>query len=265
MVGDDYIWFVGKVKESYGLDLSHYKENQMKRRLISLRDQKGFHDFYEFFKKMGSDKKLLDIFLDRMTINVSSFYRNANRWKILEEKVLPQLMAGKRKLKVWSAACSTGQEPYTIAMVLSKYLPLKDFSILATDIDERVIARAKAGRYPEEAIQEVPQAVKQQFFNKMDDSFWEVDERIKQTVHFQKHNLLHDPFSKNFDIIVCRNVLIYFTNEAKDDLYHRFQDALSPNGVLFVGSTEQIFYPERYGFEAEETFFYRKKIGVREE
>jgi len=264
MVGDDYIWFMKSVKESFGLDLANYKENQMKRRLTSLREQKGCGNFRDFYQKIQSDPKLLDQFLDRMTINVSSFYRNANRWKRFEELILPELLAGKKSLKVWSAACSTGQEPYTIAMVLSKHLPLGQVSILATDIDERVIEKARAGRYPEESLKEVPAEVKNQFFKKCDGRIWEVNDEVKKTVQFRKHNLLDDPFSKNFDFIVCRNVLIYFTNEAKDLLYHKFNDALSPNGILFVGSTEQIFYPERYGFESEETFFYRKKIGVRE-
>ncbi|HET7657510.1 MAG TPA: protein-glutamate O-methyltransferase CheR [Bacillales bacterium] len=265
MVGDDYIWFVDSVKKSYGLDLANYKETQMKRRLTALRDQKGCHDFHEFFKKMAADPGLLDVFFDRVTINVSSFFRNANRWKILEEQVLPRMIKSRKKLNIWSAACSTGEEPYTIAMLLSKHLPLDHFSILATDIDERVIAKAMTGRYSDQALQEVPEAIKQQFFKKTEGLFWEVDDRIKQTVRFQKHNLLDDPFSKNFDFIVCRNVLIYFTNEAKESLYHKFNAALVPDGVLFVGSTEQIFYPERYGFDSEETFFYRKKIGVREE
>lgn len=259
MAVDDYSWFVGTVKEAYGLDLSSYKETQMKRRLIALREQKGCHDFHLFFNKMSADPALLTVFLDRMTINVSSFYRNAKRWQVLEKRVLPKLLHSRKRLNVWSAACSTGEEPYTLAILLSRVLPLSNISILATDLDEQVLNKAKAGRFPDRSLQELPAPVKERFFTKKDAFNWEVDERLKRVIRFEKHDMLKEPFSQNFDLIVCRNVLIYFTNEAKEQLYHKFNQALTPDGVLFVGSTEQIFYPEQYGFITEETFFYRKE------
>ncbi|HEX7066103.1 MAG TPA: protein-glutamate O-methyltransferase CheR [Bacillales bacterium] len=255
---EDYNWFVGRVHETYGVDLSDYKENQMKRRLTALRDQLGCKDFHSYFDRISTESSALNTFLARVTINVSSFYRNASRWKVLETRVLPRLISGGTKLNVWSAACSTGEEPYTLAMVLSGFMPLSDVSILATDMDEQVLRKAEVGCYSENSLQEVPLSVKNRFFRKKDSLRWEVDESLKEPIRFQKHNLLADTFSNHFDLIVCRNVLIYFTNEAKERLYRKFNEALKPGGILFVGSTEQIFYPERYGFSAEETFFYRK-------
>lgn len=259
MAVDDYNWFVDAVKNAYGIDLSSYKEAQMKRRLVALRQQKGYTDFQQFYDKMTKDSALLDVFLDRMTINVSSFYRNAKRWGILENKVLPKLLRDRSRLKIWSAACSTGEEPYTLAMLLSRVLPLSNVSILATDLDERVLEKAQAGRFLERSLLELPAPLKERFFKRIDAIHWQINERLQEVVRFQKHNLLEDPFSKNFDLIVCRNVLIYFTDDAKERLYRKFNAALAPDGMLFVGSTEQIFYPERYGFTAEETFFYRKE------
>lgn len=259
MAVDDYVWFVGKVKAACGIDLSSYKEAQMKRRLIALRDQNGCHDFYAFYKKMTDIPAVFHAFLDRMTINVSSFYRNQKRWQVLEEKVLPRLLETRSRLKVWSAACSTGEEPYTLAIVLSRFFPLSNISILATDVDDQVLKRAKEGCFAEQAFEEIPESVKLKFFKKRDSLHWEVNERLKDVIRFEKHNMLEEPFSKNFDLIVCRNVLIYFTNEAKEKLYRKFNEALTPGGVLFVGSTEQIFYPERYGFSTQETFFYTKR------
>jgi chemotaxis protein methyltransferase CheR len=254
---NDYQHFIINVKKKTGIDLAQYKEAQMKRRLTSLYEKRGFKSFQDFFKAMEADQKLFHEFLDRMTINVSEFYRNAKRWEVLETKILPKLFAQNKRLKVWSAACSTGEEPYTLAIILSKFMPLSQVSVFATDIDENVISRAKIGIYPERSLQEVPEDIKKRFFTK-EGAHYKINEDIKKAVTFKKHNLLADPFDTNYDLIVCRNVLIYFTEEAKHELYHKFNKALKPGGIFFVGSTEQIFNPGSYGFETEDTFFYRK-------
>jgi chemotaxis protein methyltransferase CheR len=255
---NDYQQFIANIKRKTGIDLSLYKEAQMKRRLTSLYEKRGLKNFQQFFAAIEKDETLFHEFLDRITINVSEFYRNAKRWGVLEKKILPKLLAQNRRLKIWSAACSTGEEPYTIAMILSKFMPLTYISILATDIDENAIARAQIGLYTERSLQEVPEEMRKKFFTK-EGMYYKIDEKIKKAVTFKKHNLLADPFGRFFDLIVCRNVLIYFTEEAKQKLYLQFNEALRPGGILFVGSTEQIFNPALYGFEIEDTFFYRKK------
>ncbi|MBM6619864.1 CheR family methyltransferase [Bacillus suaedaesalsae] len=257
-MSQDYEKFIQNIKKKTGIDLSLYKEAQMKRRLTSLYEKKGYKDFEEYYQHMTSNQMLFDEFLDRMTINVSEFYRNGKRWEVLQEKIIPKLLGQNKKLKVWSAACSTGEEPYTIAMVLSNFMPLSSISIHASDLDENAIARAKNGTYPERSLQEVPAEMKNKYFTK-DGMFYKVDDAIKKTVTFKQENLLADSFEQNYDLIVCRNVLIYFTEEAKDTLYKKFSDALRPGGILFVGSTEQIFNPSSYNFETEDTFFYRKQ------
>ncbi|MFE8702235.1 CheR family methyltransferase [Cytobacillus sp. FJAT-54145] len=255
---DDYQQFILNIKKKTGIDLALYKEAQMKRRLVSLYEKKGFKSFQDFFNAISKDKELLNEFLDRMTINVSEFYRNNKRWNVLEQQLLPKMLQRNKRLKIWSAACSTGEEPYTIAMIMSKFMPLSQVQILATDIDDNVIARAKVGMYPERSLNEVPEDMKRKYFTQ-DGSFFKVSDEIKKTVTFKKHNLLADSFGGPFDLIVCRNVLIYFTEEAKDILYKKFSNALNKDGIFFVGSTEQIFNPSLYDFETEDTFFYRKK------
>ncbi|MFZ3588650.1 CheR family methyltransferase [Bacillus sp. DJP31] len=257
-MSQDYIDFNENIKRKTGIDLSLYKEAQMKRRLTSLYEKRGFKSFQEYFRFMTTDQKLFDEFLDRMTINVSEFYRNAKRWEVLQEKIFPKILKDTNRPKIWSAACSTGEEPYTLAMVASNFMPVRDISILATDLDELAIARAKVGTYPERSLQEVPNDMKSKFFAR-DGMFYNVDDSIKKTVTFKKQNLLADPFEQNFDLIVCRNVLIYFTEEAKNLIFHKFSKALKPGGILFVGSTEQIFTPSTFGLETEDTFFYRKQ------
>lgn len=254
----DYQLFVGNIKRKTGIDLSLYKEAQMKRRLISLYEKKGFSTFQDFFAEMNKNKDLLNEFLDRMTINVSEFYRNYKRWEVLETKIMPKMLEKNKRLKIWSAACSTGEEPYTLAMMMSKFLPASQIHIMATDLDENAIARAKIGIYPERSLNEVPDLIKKKYFYKQGDYF-QISDEIKKCITFKKQNLLADPFGGPFDLIVCRNVLIYFTEEAKDGLYKKFSSALRKDGIFFVGSTEQIFNPATYGFETEDTFFYRKK------
>ncbi|RUL55475.1 MULTISPECIES: protein-glutamate O-methyltransferase CheR [Lysinibacillus] len=254
----DYQQFIDGIKRKTGIDLALYKEAQMKRRLTSLYEKKGYRNFVEFLQALEKDKDLMNEFLDRMTINVSEFYRNGKRWEVLQNKIFPLLLQSNKRLKIWSAACSTGEEPYSIAMVLSHHLPLSQVQVTATDIDENVIQKAKLGLYPERSLAEVPKEVKSKYFHQ-EGQFYKVKDEIKKTVTFKKHNLLKDSYESSLDLIVCRNVMIYFTEEAKDQIYQNFSKSLRSGGILFVGSTEQIFNPARYDFEVEDTFFYRKK------
>lgn len=229
----------------------------MKRRLTSLRLKRGHNTFASYFDVISKDQELFYEFLDRVTINVSEFFRNAGRWEVLENKILPRLHRESRRLKCWSAACSTGEEPYTLSLVLTRKQLIRESSILATDIDEGAIAKAKQGVYTDRSLQECPKDIKDKYFIK-DSLTYRITPEIKNTVTFKKHNLLADSFDSGYDLIICRNVMIYFTEEAKHQLYQKFSRALRPGGVLFVGSTEQIFQPQQYKFETEDTFFYRK-------
>jgi chemotaxis protein methyltransferase CheR len=254
----DYLGFISNIKKSTGIDLAQYKEAQMKRRLTTLRNKNGFASFDTFYVAMMKEKALFYEFLDKMTINVSEFWRNPNRWETLRDVVLPELSAGKSKLKIWSAACSTGEEPYTLAMILSDMKLLSQSYLLASDIDDGALAKAAKGLYLERSLKDVPADVAKRYF-KPEGQMFRIDPSLQKTVNFRKQNLLLDTFEDGFDLIVCRNVMIYFTEEAKQLLYHKFAKALRPGGVLFVGSTEQIFTPGTYGLEPTETFFYRKK------
>lgn len=254
----DYIGFIHNIKHNTGIDLAQYKEAQMKRRLTTLRLKNGFNSFSDFYAAMMKDKVLFYEFLDRMTINVSEFWRNPNRWEVLRDVILPELQRSGRRLKLWSAACSTGEEPYTLAMILADKDILGQTGILATDIDEGALFKAKQGLYLERSLKDVPKDVAARYF-KPEGSLFKVSDTLKKNVDFHKQNLLLDKFDEGFDLIICRNVMIYFTEEAKNKLYHKFSASLRPGGYLFVGSTEQIFTPAQYGFESTETFFYRKK------
>lgn len=253
----DYVGFKKKVFELTGLDLSLYKEKQMKRRLDTRISRSGMKSYDEYFRLISTDKEAFDDFMNYLTINVSEFYRNPEQWTILETKVLPEFVTNTRRLKVWSAACSTGEEPYTLVMAMSKLIPLEEITVIASDIDDNALLKAKRGVYTEKALEHVPLEFKNKYFKK-NGSKYEISDRIKSRVRFNKMNLLSDQFDDSFDLIVCRNVMIYFTDEAKSYLYREFNKSLKAGGSLFVGSTEQMVSPRSYGFVSEHKFFYKK-------
>ncbi|SET90199.1 chemotaxis protein methyltransferase CheR [Salinibacillus kushneri] len=254
----DFEQFMECVNKKTGIDLSLYKEKQMKRRLSSLKEKRGCHSFADYYTLIVDNREYFNEFLDRITINVSEFYRNKKRWDILDQKIIPNLLSRKKRLKIWSAACSTGEEPYTIAMILSQHTSLSNIDILATDLDENALNVAKKGVYLNKSVKEVPSDIKQKFFTESNDVYT-IDPALKRVITFKKHNLLKDTYSEGFDLIVCRNVLIYFTEKAKGEIYQKFSHALDDNGVLFVGSTEQIFNPKQYQLQTVDTFFYKKQ------
>ena len=176
----------------------------------------------------------------------------------MDKDVIPELI-GKfgRSLKIWSAACSTGDEPYSLVMALSRHLPMNQINILATDIDKQVIEKAKIGLYNEKSVVSVPEDLKKKYFTKVGPSY-QISNEIKARVQFKQHNLLKDTYPEKYDLIVCRNVLIYFTEEAKDEVFRKFNASLKPGGILFIGSTEQIMNYKEINFDRKNSFFYVK-------
>ncbi len=253
----DFDWFMSEFYQLTGINLREYKRPQMERRLTALRDRRGYTSYDDYMHAVSSNPGLLAELLDRMTINVSEFYRNKSRWDALVERVLPIIPLHK-DVKIWSAACSTGEEPYTLLMTLSTKLPLERLSILATDIDERALTRAKEGYYAKDLIKPIAPDMVQKYFQLTSDGNYNVSKELRERITFKKHNLLRDSYPTEQDLIVCRNVLIYFTDEAKLQVYQKFARSLKSGGVLFVGSTEQIFHPETLALKQIEPFFYQK-------
>lgn len=255
---DKYEIFKKEVEKLIGINLNLYKERQMKRRITSLLTRNNFKDFDDYLIGLKNNKNLLNEFINYLTINVSEFYRNPNQWKILEEYILPNFInKWDNPPKVWSSACSTGEEPYSLVMLLSKFFDLKDINVLATDIDLEAINKAKIGIYNEKSLENLPEEFKIKYFTSLKNAY-KIKDEIKQCVTFKKIDLLKDSFTKNVDLITCRNVMIYFTEDGKELLYKKFYNSLSDEGILFVGSTEQIILPNKYNFKPVKTFFYKK-------
>jgi len=260
-----YEKFKESIFELTSIDLNSYKERQMKRRIDSLITKHGIESYRSYVEILKKEKPIYNEFINYITINVSEFYRNPEQWQVLEKDILPYLFDNFGKdIKIWSAACSTGDEPYSLVMLLSKFMPLNRIKVLATDIDRLVIEKAKIGVYNDKSLKGLPTEFIKKYFKQIDEKSYQISEDIISCVEFKHHDLLKDPYPANCDLIVCRNVLIYFTDEAKNRIYKNFHDALKDDGILFVGSTEQMLGASKLGFESLRSFFYMKSNSPEE-
>lgn len=255
----DYEVFKKHIFDLTKIDLNCYKERQMKRRIDALIAKHKIDSYETYVSHIKKDREMFDEFVNYLTINVSEFYRNPEQWELLEKEILPFLFEHHGKqLKIWSAACSTGDEPYSLVMLLSKIVPLNNINVIATDIDKQVLEKAQLGLYNVKSLKTLPNEFQSKYFTKINDKTYQISDKIKSRVEFKRHDLLKDNYPQGCDLIVCRNVLIYFTEEAKNDIYMKFSNSLNKDGMLFVGSTEQILQPAKLGYESYRSFFYKK-------
>ena len=257
-MSNTYEEFVEAFHPKSGLDLKFYKQNQMQRRILSFMNSNGHPAYPEFLKALSADPVLYDAFFKHLTINVSQFFRDATQWKTLRETMIPLLLESKNPLKFWSAGCSNGQEPYSLAMTMMDYFPTAKFTALGSDIDVNVLKQAKDGLYKQLDFASTPPEILLKYFTPLDLGY-QIKPSVKQYVTFQHQNLLTDRFQSGYDFIACRNVVIYFTDEAKKILYKKFTDSLRPGGILFTGSTEHLFGMNQLGLKSISSFFYQKQ------
>ncbi len=259
MRAQEYNFIKLKVRKLMDLDLNCYKSTQMQRRLGTYLLQSGHPSWPSLFRAIENDTVALGKLKDYMTINVSSFFRDPERFKHLRKRLLPEMLKHSPRLRVWSAGCSNGQEPYSLAMLLAEDVGSNSrHFILATDLDRSALGRARAGGpYSADDVANVSPRLLRRYFRAHNGSYY-VDEKLRRQVVFRHRNLLQSPFESSFDLIVCRNVVIYFTAEIKERLYRRFHDALRPGGVFFAGGTEVISQASNIGFEAMGVSFYRR-------
>ena len=257
---DDRDWelFKDKLNRKTGIDLQLYKEQQMRRRINNLIGKTEFKSYTAFFNDAVKDKKKFADFIEYLTINVSEFFRNPDKFEQVETDVIPYLLKRNDSLNIWSAGCSIGAEPYTLSIIMKELTPTKRHRILATDLDIEIIGKAKRGIYTADEIKSMRPDRRTKYFTKTADGKFAIKPEIKMPVDFKRHNLLKDSFERNFDLILCRNVVIYFTEEAKAQLYKNFFNALKPGGILFVGGTESILNSRQIGYVTYKPFFYQR-------
>lgn len=250
------------VERALGLDLSAYKQQQMRRRIGTFVDRHKISGPDDLVRRLSAEPDLLQSLRDMLTINVTEFFRDGQQWELLERQVMPSLLADRPSLKIWSAGCSRGQEPISLAIVLDRLGALRGSRILATDFDHGSLARARAGGpYAAHEMAGVTSEDRERHFVAVAQGFT-ARPTLLSGVRFSELNLLRDTFDRGFDLVVCRNVMIYFEGQVKSELVRRFQQSLRPGGVLFIGSTEALLGSDLDGFDRLGGNFYRRSTEV---
>lgn len=238
----------GFLKSHYGINLIN-KRQLIESRMYSTLVEKGFSNFTDYFELIMKQKDSSEItaMLNKLTTNHTYLMREPVHFDFYKNVALPQLTANNpsRELRIWSAGCSSGEEAYTTVMVTKDFLGPQagrwDYSILATDISEKVMSKAKLGLFPEESLKGIPSTWKTHNFRKSTGGNYELIPEIRKEVIFRYFNLMDNfVFRKPFDIIFCRNVMIYFDQQTKNNLINKFYEVLRPGGYLFIGLSETV-------------------------
>lgn len=255
------------IKDNYGINLKEEKKMLVIGRLHNVLAELNFDNFSQYYDYVIADKsgKAVGTLINKITTNHTYFMREKNHFSYLREKVLPYLVRSinDRDLRIWSAGCSSGEEAYTLAMILDEFFREEnlwwDKKILATDISEKVLCIAKTGIYNKEQVSPLHQAWKRDYLRKLDEENYEFTDKIKNEIIYRKFNLMDNifPFKKKFHVIFCRNVMIYFDNNTKNELVRKFYNSMEHGGYLFIGHSESL-NGENMGFNYIMPSVYRK-------
>lgn len=271
LTNDDFQAFSNLVRAKAGINLHEGKRELVRARLsrrVRECNFQTFRDYYDFVVSDETGDELIQV-LDSISTNLTNFFREPKHFNFMNEKMLPALVAerekkGPRRLRIWSAGCSTGEEPYTIAMTVLEFSPRIadwDFKILATDISTRVLKSAWEGEYPMDRLRDVPHAQLRKYFTKgtgYRDGWFRVRDEIRNLIVFRRFNLMETfPFKHPLDLIFCRNVMIYFDKATQARLVNKFYGALNPGGYLFIGHSESLTGVD-HGFKYVQPTVYRK-------
>lgn len=243
----EFLEFVNYMHKNYGIDLSK-KRQLIEGRLSNLVERKGMKTFSEYMNSIKrNDKGEISTLINKLTTNYTYFYREENHFKYLREVILPNEEKNNKLkvLNIWSAGCSSGEEPYTLAMIIDDYFQLKRLNwkiqILATDISQNVLDKASEAIYAEDSLKDLPQSFKTKYFIKTKDSKYQVAQEIKNKITFKTFNLMDPITEKNkYNVIFCRNVMIYFNAATKINLVNKFYEATKEGGHLMIGHAETI-------------------------
>jgi chemotaxis protein methyltransferase CheR len=255
---DDYYEFCDGIRRLTGIDLTQYKRAQMERRIRTFADRRAVTSLQAYLDVLAADREQLEQFLDRVTINVSQLWRNPEQFARLADQVIPELAAAGR-LHCWSAGCSYGAEAFTVAAIAQTVAPGARIEVQGTDIDRRMVARAREGVFSAEDARTVPRDQLDRWFERLDDGRYRARPELRALTRFEPGDLLRDRFpSSRYDLVLCRNVVIYFTEDVRDQLHARLVETLRPGGHLMIGSSERVASPAALGLTTVHPFIYRK-------
>ncbi|MCR5724268.1 MAG: protein-glutamate O-methyltransferase CheR [Treponema sp.] len=242
----DFDKFRKLIYDESGITFSDTNRSILDSRLKEMLREKQLASVDDYLKLVLSDKEEMKIMLDSVTTNLTRFFRNQPHFDALVNYVIPHVIENKKKtgdttIRIWSAGCSTGEEPYTIAMILSDIIkPPYKFQIMASDISLKSLMVGQQGFYPEARITGIPQNYLDRFFTKTDKGY-QATKELMGSIKFDYHNLRNDSGVRNLDVVFCRNVLIYFDEPAQKATIDRFYQAMAPNSYLFIGHSESLF------------------------
>ena len=237
------------IKENYGINMGDEKRSLVYSRLRGVMRDQGFDNFADYFDHVRRDKtgEAGVVFVNRITTNHTFFMREAEHFDCLRDRALPWVEENSpsKDLRLWCAACSSGEEAYTLQMIVQEYFANKpgwNLEILATDISERVLTQASLGIYSNESVSSLPSDWVGKYFTKYDNNNMAVKDSLKKLITFRKFNLMQErlPFKRPFQIIFCRNVMIYFDAQTRASLVSRFYDNMEHGGYLFIGHSESL-------------------------
>lgn len=246
MADEDFNYLVTMAYDISGIVLGDHKKelvySRISRRVRKLKLQ-NFSQYCQYLTN-NQDAETTD-FLNAITTNLTSFFRESHHFEFLAKEIIPEWKKEKKgkPIRIWSSACSTGPEPYSIAITLDKNMAVKDYNvkILATDLDSDVLEKARLGEYPVADIEQLPKNYLSSFLRKSGSDVGQVKENIRSMVQFNRLNLLGPwPMKNKFDVIFCRNVVIYFNKETQIELFDRLADSLVSGGYLFIGHSETL-------------------------
>lgn len=253
--------FVDEAIKLLNINLKGYKIKRVQRRTDSLMRRYNIENYDKCLELLEKDSEFKDAYLDHFTINTSEFYRNPKSFQYLQDNIIKELFAQEKLVKIWSAPCSNGSEPYSLAIMLTEMgYHSSLYRILASDLDINILKEAEKAVYNINSIQNLAPDLMETYFEELNEPAkkYKLSSEISNKVKFEKKDLINEPFEKGWDLILSRNFFIYLTNEIKEMLTYKFADALNPGGCLFLGNTEFIFNPEKFGLEKIYSSFYRK-------
>lgn len=239
-----------------GFDLGMYKDRCIKRRIAARIRSLGYSDPRPYLDRLGEDEAEVELLLGALSIHVSQFFRNPSTYFSLERQVLPDLIhrvrdLGRSELRLWSAGCAGGEEAYSLALLMAELAPAEmKVAILGSDVSEGVLAQARQGLFPPARLTEVPPHLLDRYF-RAEGGQYRLDAEVRRSVTFLRHDLLAPDDYAPADLILCRNVLIYFSREEQELILGRFAAALTPGGVLVLGRAETLLGDNRRFFQAE--------------
>jgi chemotaxis protein methyltransferase CheR len=242
-----------KISREAGLSLHAYKDKCLRRRIAVRMRACGVHTYADYQVVLDGNPAEYERLKDAITINVTRFYRNADTWNLLRAGLLDEICdRDGGEVRAWSAGCASGEEPYTLAVLMADHFDrqgrserLEKVTVDATDIDRNCLARAQAGRYRREALAEIPSDLTERYFEN-DGAGYRVIERVRSRVVVRSLDLSSQPPpGRNYQLILCRNVVIYFGRSTQERVFLSFAEALAPGGILVLGKVETLFGPAR--------------------